>query len=353
MLSSITYTHLSMKDKPRWNKLMNNSVYSSYRASMDYIYSKEITGRKVDTFVFQNDGKDIAGVHYSIKSSNFGLIKTSDILSGIIFSEAINENILSYIIKHYLAWSKQKKTSYLRFSPWIPDTIGGEKNNHSNLFEIVLKLFGFEKINEGRHTYWLDLSISGTELLAGMKKDTRYRIKQGTKSEMKILRIDEHDDLVINKFWEFYKDLGASKEFNLLSERNFKYMVTALLRAGEASLFLAVYKNEYVNIAMASRNGIASYMYGAINPDFEKIESCPPPGHVTQWEMINTMKSLGLKVYDMGFCPGAVPYREHPAYDIWRFKYGFGGKHVQFMPTYGKVLNPVTGRLFQFLKYRK
>jgi hypothetical protein len=38
---------------------------------------------------------------------------------------------------------------------------------------------------------------------------------------------------------------------------------------------------------------------------------------------------------------------------MWRFKHGFGGEPIEFMPTYGMTLSPIRGKLFQYLKYKK
>ncbi|MCD4677608.1 MAG: peptidoglycan bridge formation glycyltransferase FemA/FemB family protein, partial [Desulfobacula sp.] len=91
----------------------------------------------------------------------------------------------------------------------------------------------------------------------------------------------------------------------------------------------------------------------AMNPEFKKLEGCPPPGSIAQWAMIKAMKAQGMKIYDMGFCPGHVPLKEHPHYQIWRFKYGFGGDHVEFLPTYGIIMQPIKGKVFHYLKYKK
>jgi len=69
--------------------------------------------------------------------------------------------------------------------------------------------------------------------------------------------------------------------------------------------------------------------------------------------MITEMKKRGAIKYDLGFCPGPVPIKTHPSYNIWRFKYGFNGDHILLMPTYGKVLSPLRGHIFQYLRYKK
>jgi len=309
--------------------------------------------QEISSFLFRYRGLNVAGAHYSLKSSFAGIVSTSDIQSGIMFTSEPDKDLIDHILHHFTGWSLQKKTSFLRISPWIPDFIGDEKKDFQNLIQKTLLKRGFRVIVPGRSTYWIDLTQTEDDLLGAMKPKTRYDIKNGIRNGLESQRIDCPDDNLVSDFWNLYSCLGAKKKFNIMPEKKFRDTVFTLLNAGLASLFITKFKGRTVNISMASRTGIASYMFGAADSEFKKIEGCPSPGNFAQWEMIRTMKSLGLKVYDMGFCPGAVPYMEHPAYHIWRFKYGFGGKHVQFMPTYGKVMKPVTGRLFQYLKYKK
>ncbi len=351
MISNIKYIELSGQDEERWNRLLVRSLNASYRASMRYEYSKELNNRDLTSFIFIKNGKDFAGVHYSIKKSIYDLIKIGDVLSGIIFTEKPDSDLLSYILDHFISWGKKNKVSYLRFSPWLPAFIGDNVTYYQELFNKIFYNNGFHEIKPGSNTYWINLELSEAELLKNMKRQTRYDIRQGIKSKIKIESIDSPDKNVINQFWKLYNALGEKKRFNILTEKIFKSQVYYLLKNGFASLFVAFYENEIINMAMTSKIGIASYMYGAINPDFKRIEGCPAPGHLTQWEMMVHMKNIGLKTYDLGFCPGPIPVNEHPEYKIWRFKYGFGGKHVQYLPTYGKILHPVIGRLFQCWKY--
>lgn len=349
----IGYTQLKIKDETRWNNLLFVSPNGSYRASMSYEYSKKLIGRETNTIIFHKNGEDIAGAHYSLKSSFAGIIKTADILSGVVFKNEPEEDVLSFILDHFINWAKDKNASFMRFNPWIPSIIKGQKAHYFEILEKTIKKHGFSPITKGRNTYWLDLTQSEDQLLNNMRRKTRYDIRKGIKSKLRIQLIDKPDNQITEQFLRLYNQLGKEKDFNKLSGETFKHEVHTLLRTDFASLFVAIFNDEIVNISMASKKGIASYMYGAINPNFKMLKDCPAPGYLAQWEMIKTMKKLGLQIYDLGFCPGPIPDQNHPAYNIWRFKYGFGGIHVQFMPTYGKVLNPITGSLFQLWKYRK
>ncbi|MFW5803653.1 MAG: lipid II:glycine glycyltransferase FemX [bacterium] len=353
MADKINVIQIHYKDKKRWNSLLQESLTPSYRQTMEYAESKEINNRATATFIFQRNNEDIAGVHYSTKSLFFSKLKTCDIQSGVIWKESPDEISLSYIVNHFIDWAQKNKAAFISFSPWLPLKIDGETTNFEKIYNKILNEKKFTIAKKGRHTYWLDLKLTEDLLLKKMRRKTRYDVKQGIKSNIVITEVTAPDNTIIHRFWELYSKLGKQKNFNILKEGIFKHNVNFFLKSGLASLFVAKFGERIINISLASKIGIASYMYGAINPDFKKLEGCPPPGHVAQWEMIKTMKRIGLKNYDMGFCPGPIPNPEHPAYQIWRFKYGFGGMHVEFLPTYVKVLKPISGRVIRYLKYKQ
>jgi lipid II:glycine glycyltransferase (peptidoglycan interpeptide bridge formation enzyme) len=130
-------------------------------------------------------------------------------------------------------------------------------------------------------------------------------------SGLKIEEVHNPDDSLISLFWKLLDRLGKNKEFNTPDEQKFKHELRILFDNKLAGLFVAKFRNEVVNLSIASKIGIASYMYGAINPDYKKFTDCPAPGHLAQWEMIRALKRMGLKTYDMGFCPGPVPVDDH------------------------------------------
>jgi lipid II:glycine glycyltransferase (peptidoglycan interpeptide bridge formation enzyme) len=339
------------KEQERWNDLLFGSKYPSYRSSIPYAYSKERNKRKVTTHIFTKNGEDIAGVHYILKKSKFNIIISAEILLGFVFKYEPNQELLQFIIDHFIKFAKINKASYISITPWMPKSVRGETTRLEQVFNKVL--IKYEQIIPGRHTYWIDLSRNEDVLLKSMKRQTRYEVRKGLKSNIETTIYSELEETAINKFWEFYVKIGKHKGFNMYSEARFKNELITLLKSKQANLFELKYNNVVVNYSFASNFGIASYMHGAINFDFKELEGCPSPGPLAQWIMITTSKSNGANFYDMGFCPGPEPYKEHPKYDIWRFKYGFGGDHVQFLPTYGKSLKPIRGRIIKYLKYKK
>jgi len=344
---------LAPSDSKRWNDLLYNTFLGSYRAGILYEHLKSSLGREVTTFVFHKGEGDLGGAHYSLKRGFGNLVKTADIMSGVVMRGEPNPSLLEYILNHFSNWAQGRKASIARVNPWLPTLVGGKVPEYVNLLVDSMYNNGFTPLKEGSHTYWIDLTLDESQLLKNMRSSTRRNIIRGYKAGIKTEVITTPDQPVIELFWELYSALGKRKGFKMLPEKRFRQEIQTLVESKQAVLFVTSFKEVVINIALASRFGLATYFHGAINPEYHSLEGCPSPGQIAQWEIIKYAKSEGLTLYDLAFCPGAVPEKDHPDINMWRFKYGFGGKHVQYMPVYGKILRPFTGGLFRYLRYRK
>lgn len=340
-----------INDKERWNRLLSASLYPSYRQTIDVEYLTMEKGREIATFIVKQDCADIAGVHYSIKRSKFNLLSTADILSGILLTVEPTDELLTMLINHFISYAKSKGVAYMRISPWLPMIVDGVTTPYELVFNRVLFNKGFNKINEGRHTYWIDLTLSEDELLKRMNSQTRRNISKALKADLLVETKAEFSLPEVKLFYDLYKQLGGEKGFSTLPEVNFIKSVEALMGVG-AVMFLIKCKGVVINVGLTTTFGIASYYHGALNLDYKKIEGCPAPGQYMQWLMISHLKEREHKLFDMAFCPGPIPINSHPNYNIWRFKHGFGGMHVQFLPTYGKAIKPLMGQVFKFIRYK-
>jgi|WetSurMetagenome_2_1015567.scaffolds.fasta_scaffold00034_53 lipid II:glycine glycyltransferase (peptidoglycan interpeptide bridge formation enzyme) len=339
------------ENKDEWNQLLFNSINCSYIASLEYAYTKTYRGKIIESFLFRDNGKVVAGAHYSVRRSYINLISVADVQSGYIFRDTPDEGLLDFLADHFEAWARSANASYVRIYPGLHLTAGDNKNITAGIFDVLLRKKGYKIIEQGQHTYWLDLTKTEDELLKNMKRQTRYEIVHAKDLQLTVSRHDEPSEEAFEAFWKLYNTLGQEKGFGTLEKGQFREEIFSLMGAGFANLFMLLYNDRVINIAFASNLGRASYMYGAMDPQFKQIPGCPSPGQFAQWEMIRYMKSRDVKIYDLGYCPGPVPYQGHPQYSIWRFKYGFGGDHVQFLPVYGKILKPLRGKLFHLLRY--
>jgi hypothetical protein len=314
---------------------------------MPYEYSRAKDRREITTYVFESNGKDIAGGHYSIKRSASNLFSTADLLSGFIFKDTPDPSLISFLLGHFLNWAEGQNVSYARYTPWLPELIAGESTSYASWFEKEVNQLGFKPIKKGRQTYWIDLTLSEEELISRMRSQTKTKIKKGIKSNVQSECYDKPESDKIDVFWRLYEHLGKKKNFKILSESRFKNEVVSMMESGLASLFILSFEGIVINAALSGNFGRAMYFHGALNPEYKNIKNCPSPGHIAQWGIITNMKSRGLKSYDMAYCPGPVPVEGDPNYEIWRFKYGFGGDHISYLPVFGKRMKPIRGWIFE------
>lgn len=340
-------------DISRWSNLLQQSRHSSYRNDVSYYATRDNEEKTVSSFIFSENNKDVAGVNYLLKRSCLNLITVSDLVGGVLFREEPEPEIYSQIIDHYLTWADSNRVDFARVSSWLPKKIDGREIDSTLAIEAILKRIGFNQTAPPKHTYWLDLSISETGLLSRMNPKTRYGIKQAIRYGLETVVYEKPEDSIIDLFWENYSMIGRRKNFRMYPESKLKNEIASLLDNGLASLFVTVCKGRHVNYAISSKLMIASYLHGAIYPYYRSIEGCPSPGQFAQWEMIRRSKENGSSIFDLGFCPGPIPDPDHPKYLIWRFKAGFGGMPVMFLPVFGKSLSTNKGRLFLLLNRRQ
>jgi len=353
MSSSIVVNKITSTDSNRWNDLLFNSINASYRQTIPYEYAQELNGRKVSTFVFQKNGTDVAGAHYSIKKIFRNLITIADVLSGFVFKAEPDPELLAFLFEHFVKWAKEKKATYIRINPWLPKSIAGTENDVSSVFSNVISGFGFKVLEPGRHTYWVNLDKEEELLHSSLSKKARQNIRRAKNRGMELVMYQSPNDNILEEFWELYVSRSHQKSIPVISKTFMFDQVSKMMESGEAKLYFAKYEGQMINVSLVSTFGQAASLHSGMNPEVNSNKNIPSPGHFLRWEIIRDLKKTGNKIHDMGFCPGPVPVKGHSNYGIWYFKYSFAGDHVEFLPTYGKAIKPLSGRLTQYLKYKK
>jgi lipid II:glycine glycyltransferase (peptidoglycan interpeptide bridge formation enzyme) len=353
MCNDFNSYRISNDNELRWNKLLSESYNSSYRLSYGFLDTKKDKIKKKETWIFTEKGIDIAGTVYFLKSDSTRVLKVAEIPAGFVFKNNIDLKLFPYILDHFLKWASSNKSAYARISPWLIMTLNDQFTENYQITHKVLESKGFKPINEGRHSYLVDLTKDLEFLLSKTNRSTRKIIRRSLKSDLNIKVYDKIDSELMDSFWSLYMSLANKKNFKLLDKTTFYEQVNGLFAREHVFLFAVYCSKQVVSYTLVSKLGIPQGMYGGIDIRFKYIENCISPGPISVWSIITTLKELGFKVYDMGFAPGKIPDETHPNYNVWLFKYNFGPDHIQFMPTYGKVIKQLRGRLFQRMLYKK
>jgi len=215
--------------------------------------------------------------------------------------------------------AQTEKCSFIRVCPLIEDT---QENR------LIFKNLKFKNAPVQMHPWLsliLDITKSEDELLAGMRKTTRYSIR---KAEKDAVAIDESGDL--EKFLDLYQKTVHRQQFTPFS-KNYLQKEQEFL---DTKLFFAEADGKTVAGAMIvfTAEG-AFYHHGASLADH------PTASYLLQWRVIQEAKRRGCQFYNFW---GIVrdDQREHPWYGLSQFKKGFGGVARAYIPAQDFVLSP-------------
>lgn len=183
-------------------------------------------------------------------------------------------------------------------------------------------------------TWKLDISLPEDNLLAQMRKTTRYLIRQAQKNpEVEIAQSWNIND--VSRFNEVYKETVSRQNFTPFSQDYLEKEFAAFNKENQISLFLGKYKGEVVAAAMVIFwQGIGFYHQGASLLKYPKV----PVPYLLQWEAIKEAKERGCQSYN--FWGIAPDHKKHPWAGLTLFKTGFGGYREEYVKTQDFILSP-------------
>lgn len=170
-------------------------------------------------------------------------------------------------------------------------------------------------------TWLLDTTRSEEQLLAGMRKTTRYLARRGEKEGVEVA--SGNDVHLLQEFYTLYDRTAARQQFVPFS---FDYIAKEAAAFGEngARVYLARQRGEALAGALVVFYGDrAFYHHGASLHH-------PTASYVLQWRIIQEAKARGVKEYNfwgVDFRPG------HPWAGVTLFKTGFGGRMREYVPA--------------------
>lgn len=228
--------------------------------------------------------------------------------------------------------AREERCAFIRISPLLLKTSENEK---------MFRHAGFRQapIHMHAETTWiLDTTRPAEQLLADMRKTTRYLVRRGEKDGVEIASGNSPD--LLCKFYELYTRTAVRQHFVPFS---FDYIAREAAAFGEdgARVYLAKQESEVLAGALIVFYGDrAFYHHGASlhHPTASSLQSHTllsprhPVGvaHLLQWRIIQDCVRRGIKEYNFW----GVDFRpKHPWAGVTLFKTGFGGSVREYVPA--------------------
>jgi len=164
----------------------------------------------------------------------------------------------------------------------------------------------------------LNLQQTEEEILAQMKKSTRYEVRRIEKLGIKVV---QNQDLEI--FWKLHLATIKRQKFVPFPRENTARQLNIF--GQDCQIFSAEKDGEFLSSSIIIFDEQSAYYYQG-----SSIYSKLPMAHATLWSAILVAKKRGCRTFNFW---GVVDdeMKNHPWYGLSRFKKGFGGEVQKFI----------------------
>ncbi|MBI4038173.1 peptidoglycan bridge formation glycyltransferase FemA/FemB family protein [Candidatus Daviesbacteria bacterium] len=263
------------------------------------------------------DGEKLAGVALVVKV----FAKRGTFLfcpHGPIFQKD-EASYWQFFLKFLKKMGQDLGVDFVRISPVLP-------NSPKYLLMFKKQMFINAPIHMSAESSWiLDLEgRSEEELLAEMRKTTRYEIRQAIKSGWQVEKSTDPKDMKI--FLKLYHQTVERENFVPFSDKYLEEEFKTFVKTNQAMLFLEKHQTRYVAALMVIFYGKGAFYHQGATLH----RSGESASYLAEWEAIKEARSRRCNFYNFwGIAPTNSP--KHPWYGLSLFKKGFGGKQIDFV----------------------
>lgn len=322
----MSYQIRTITDKMVWEPFSLSTTPNNFLQSWNWgEFNREIGKQIVRLGIFESE--ELVGIALvtvqPTKLGNYLYIPRGPIVKDF------TKDLLQSLLSQLLVIGKDNNCIFIKIEPSLLET---PENNK------IFSDLGFARavtFTQVEDAWLIDLSKSEDELLADMRKTTRYLVRNEPKQGVTIEIGDKYKDA--EKFVDMLFSTSARKNFVNHSRDYYLKQFQILSKDDEMKIFKSIKDGVVQAMAMVSFYGeMANYLHGAsVQTEGGSV------GYRLQWEAILEAKRRGMKYYnfwgvvkDKNFYPG------HPWYGFSLFKRGFGGFKYNYLRAEDFPLSP-------------
>lgn len=337
-----------IKDQILWDNFLDQCPEKTFLHSWQWAEFRIEMGEKIWRRGFYSDGNLSALVlilKVKARRGTFLFIPHGPIVK----DKKVDSEFFDSLCQDLKKIAGSEKAAFVRIAPLFP-----RDKETSALF----RNHGFVSAPIHAHaevTWELDISAPEEQLLAGMRKTTRYLIRQAMKNtDVEIIKSRQEAD--IDQFNKVYQETVARHHFAPFTLQYLKREFSAFSKDDNILLFLGRYQGTVVSSAMiVFWKGGAYYHHGGSLSQFNKV----PVSYLLQWEAIREAKARDCRIYNFwGIAPELknekeASFSKHPWAGLTLFKMGFGGYRKEYLKTQDMPLSSRYWLVFLFEIIRK
>lgn len=282
----------------------------------------EAVGQKVYYFGVFDGKKQLGSSVVILKPAKRG--RYLEIPGGPLLNWDGDEDVLRFYLDRIRDVAKAQKCVFVRMRPNIPDT----EEHRAIAKELGLVLSPMHLHAE--HTVMLDLTKTEDELMADMRRQTRYEVRRAEKLGIELSC--ESGERAFNDFYDLQLDTAKRQGF-IPSSRDF-ILAQGKVFGEKAKIYTASLDGKVLAKGLVLlQSPEAVYHEAASTLEGRKL----PGAYALQWQVIRDAKKLGLKRYNLfGIAPPNSPHHRYAG--VTTFKTGFGGEQLAYLPAHDLVI---------------
>lgn len=304
-----------------WQEAVKRFPEANFLQSPAYGKMNELLGAKVVTREFNKGGRALMIVR-DAKRGRYLEIPCGPLLDwsdkGVVKG--------AFIVITEVA--KQEKCVFVRVRPQLL----ANRENLQILADQGLKKSPMHLAAE--HTVMLDLRLSEEELLARMRRQTRYEVRRGIKMG---IRVDCSNSEEI--FREFHLVQVKTAKRQGFVPPSLEVLLAERKAFGDnIQVYVArTSEGEPIAYGLIIRDGLEGDYYEAASTDLNRKM---PGAYALLWQAMRDLKTEGYERFNLwGIAPAGQP--EHRYAGVTTFKTGFGGEVVEYVPAHDLVISHV------------
>ncbi len=326
-------------DKETWENFIHSQPEANFLQSWNWGVFHQNIGHRIHRIGYFDKGEMVGAAELIIEDAKRG--RYLAIYGGPLWDWSLSRAELLDMLNAIKRIANRENCVFIRMRPQKCDSIELRKK---------VSRLGFKK--SPMHltadlTLELDLQQSEEELLSQMRKNTRYYIRRAFRDGVEVeVSADPAD---IQEFYDYQIYLAEKHDFVPFSYQFLYEQFKAFVNDNQVRLFHAKLGDDLLASAfIIFYNKEAVYHYGISTPK----NNDAPGSYAVLWKAILEAQMRGCTRFNFwGICPEEA--EDHRFYGVSRFKRGFGGKEVAYLPAMDL---PITGwrynltRLFECVR---
>ncbi|MFH1485305.1 MAG: peptidoglycan bridge formation glycyltransferase FemA/FemB family protein [Chloroflexota bacterium] len=315
----MTYEVREVREKDLWEEFSLGTHPNTLLQSWSWGEFNESLGRTVWRFgVFKEN--NLVAISLLIRNHT----RLGDYLycpHGPVFDWS-DERVLDSLLAELADVAKDRGCIFMRFEPLLPENVESER---------VFQQRGFTRAPryiQAQNVWLLPLDRSEDEILAKMRKTTRYSIRHEGKQGINVTVSTAVEDA--ETFIGMLCSTASRKNFaGTIHDREYYLkQFQVLAKAEQEKIFIAREGDDILSMAVVAYYGdSAYYLHGASHPNRK-----PSVGYSLQWEAIKEAKKMGCRHYNFWGVLREKDFQpKHPWYGFSLFKRGFGGLEYAYL----------------------